>query len=239
MYWNNPIIEYCWTWPDQTDPIQESLQNGSHVLFFNPAVPVKQITNQQTLNDLLDFVNNTLDQYQDDTFNAIKTNQDTFVNLVKIHKMLPSLQMHGCLKPFLLHYTETLPFLTGTGDSRLKAFACLDGFNHVPAFISTREKHVNNFKHLQQIHNIEQFVSCCNVHTKTWFWFRFTDANAPYGLDWYEFAHPETRSFTVPDRDWCSRSFKNYILSRPKDFLLTTQWFNEEIDWDYWYNYDQ
>lgn len=239
MYWNNPIIEYCWTKPDQADPIKESSKNRHHVLFYNPAVPLLQIRKQQTLNDLLNFTNTLLDQSNVDLIKTLHQNQDVFIHLVKIHKMLPSLKTHGCLKPFLLHYTGNMPFQTGTGDSRLLAFDCINGFDHVPAFISTIKKYAKHFEHLPQIHNVQQFVSCCNVNTKMDFWFRFTDANAPYGLDWYEFAHPDTRSCTVPNRDWCLQSFKNYILSRPKMFLLTQQWFTENIDWQYWYDNDQ
>ena len=36
MYWNNPLIEIFY--PSDRDPVQESLHNNNHCIFYDPAV---------------------------------------------------------------------------------------------------------------------------------------------------------------------------------------------------------
>ena len=58
MYWNNPTIKL--TYPCNQDPIADSLHNGVHCLFYDPAIVKTQIHYTQTLQDICNWANHLI-----------------------------------------------------------------------------------------------------------------------------------------------------------------------------------
>jgi hypothetical protein len=59
--------------------------------------------------------------------------------------------------------------------------------------------------------------------------FRFTDANAPWGLDWYEYDSELTRVVT-PSQDYCVSAVRKYLEQYP-DTVFNKDWFVKLVDW--------
>ena len=75
MYWNNPLIEIFY--PSDRNPVQESLHNNNHCIFYNPTVDKNKIKSNQSLEDLCLWVNQKISQqsisgFLTDTQNQIK-----------------------------------------------------------------------------------------------------------------------------------------------------------------------
>lgn len=225
MYWNNPITQV--NWPSQLDPVQQSLHDGTHCLFYNPAMVIENIQPQQTLQQLCDLANQRLRQVSCTEFFNNTQHHDWIANIVKINLMVSSLQTMGCTKPMLLIYQNTLPFIPATGDSRLKALTCIPDIQTVPAVITTHVTQAEKFQHLQTITCFNDLAQICQVQHGTNFLFRLTDPLANYGLDWYEYEH----EVSVPSIDWCLQVLKCYLDQQSESFEFTPDWFGRNIDW--------
>jgi hypothetical protein len=226
VYWNNPTIQIAW--PADRDPIAESSHGGRHCLFFDPAVPIVHVQPQQTLTQLCEQANLRLAQSGRSSFVADQSAHDWMANLVKINMMVANLQEKGCVKPMLLAYHGALPFVPGTGDSRLKAMTRISGMTRVPAFISTSSAYRQEFSHLVCVDSLEKFAEICGARPGTGFWFRLTDDKASYGLDWYEYSN---ELISLPSTDWCVTVLQRYIDLQSNDFAFDPAWFDQAQDW--------
>ena len=121
MYWNNPLIEAHW--PGELDPIQQSLHNGQHCLFWNPHGNFKQCKTNQTLTDLSNWANSWLTQDGIDGFIAEVKNHYDIANLVKLNIWIKDIREQGIVKPMLFLHEADGTWLTGTGESRMR---CLE-----------------------------------------------------------------------------------------------------------------
>jgi hypothetical protein len=227
VYWNNPIIQI--TWPCDQDPILQSTHNGQHCLFFHPAVPLNTIQPQQTLQQLCDLANHRLDCCSRADFVQDHSAHDWMANIVKINLMVVNLLEFGCVKPVLLAFHGQLPFVPGTGDSRLKALTRIPSITTVPAFISTSVQYRAQFANLEIVDNIDKFAQHCDANAGNTFLFRLTDSSAAYGLDWYEY---DCNKVFLPSIDWCIRALQRYLYSQASDFVFSESWFHQHIEWD-------
>ena len=226
MYWNNPKIEL--TWPSERDPVKQSLHNGHHCLFYDGAVNIDHIQPQQTLEQLCAMANQRLQLVDKSLFTSDTTCHDWLANMVKINSMVQSIQQVGIVKPMLLIYSRELPFVPATGDSRLKALACLPHICTVPAIISTHKNNYKRFQHLRSLESFDDFANVCNATPGTNFVFRLTDFQADHGLDWYEYSHS---TVSVPSIDWCLHVLKNYLDHQPSSFRFSKAWFSRATMW--------
>ena len=217
MYWANPIIKI--TTLDQPSP--------DHRLFYCHNVPVSQIQPLQTLQQLCDLANQRLDKCSKNEFTNDTDSHDFVTNIVKINQMVTSLKQHGCVKPMLLHYCGSMPMISGTGDSRLKALECVSDIISVPAIISTHQKYRLPFEQYQHIQTLDQLKHVCGV-THSEFYFQFTDQSADYGVEWFEY---ENDTVPVPDTSWCLTVIQNYIDLQSSTFRFSKTWFENFIDW--------
>ena len=223
MYWNNPIVKARINVGE--DPIVSSHHCGQHCLFYNPAEPVGNMVKFVSLQETCDLANHYLGQ-----FNAVTDSGDLdkIANIVRINQFVHSLSHHGNIKPVLLHYTGSLPMPGGTGGSRIMAAERLPLIQHLSAFISTHIKYKDQFCHLEEITSLAQFARYCGADDTTEFYFRLTDNNALYGIDWYEAA---LDIVTVPGNNQCLQWLTAYVDQQPCDFKFTPNWFDQAINW--------
>lgn len=222
MYWNNPIegakvgLGY--------DIIKQSQHQGQHCLFYSHHIAINQIRSMITLASVCELANDKLSQGR-----LLSGDEDQIANIVKINQYVHSLRSIGIVKPMLLYYTGQLPYEPSTGSSRLAAASLVPGLKYVPAFISTHERFRNKFPHLREIASLSEFAEVCSVPADTEFAFRLTDANADYGIDWYEMPN---RQVPVPSIDWCLQVLGSYVNTQPQGFKFTPGWFKQRIDWE-------
>jgi hypothetical protein len=110
MYWNNPRIE-C-VWPGDQDPIAQSQHDGSHCLFYDPAVPVGHIRYQQTLQDISDWANHQIQRYGIQGFTAEPHNHYDIANIVKLNMWIAGHQQQGIVKPMMLFMMDKLSMVS-------------------------------------------------------------------------------------------------------------------------------
>jgi hypothetical protein len=232
MYWNNPLVELIW--PAITDPIADSLHDGQHCVFYNPAVDKQQIQVKQRLQDLCNWAN---DNIFSNGINEFVTNQKNYYdisNLVKLNIWVDDLPKRGSIKPMLLHYVGLPMYTPGTGESRLRALERIDSITTVSAFISTHRQYQDRFDHLESITTLDRFAEICKAIDNQNFLFRLTDKLAPYGLDWYEYNSQQTTQVT-PGEDQCVTMLSNYLAQYPKT-VFTPAWFDCLVNWDSYKN---
>jgi len=232
MYWNNPLIEL--TYPGDQDPIANSLHNGTHCIFYNPAVNKHDIHNLQSLQDLCDWANTGIVKHGWSNFLEDPENHYDLANLVKLNLWVHDLPVNGSVKPMLLTYTGgkyNSNFNSGTGASRLRAMERIPAMQTVSAFITTSFKFRSTFAHLEEVTTFIQFAELCRAVPKQKFLFRLTDPSAPFGLDWYEYDSQITASVTPGEND-CLTALTNYMRIYPT-ILFTPEWFESTIDWKF------
>lgn len=232
MYWNNPNINL--KWPNDRDIVQESLHNGVHCLFYDPAVDIQTIHCGQTLSDLCNWANRCIEVQGLDQFLKDPNNHYDIANLVKLNIWVNDLQVRGSIKPMLLQYVGTEKFNTGTGESRLRALERIKPMPTVSAFISTHARYREKFKHLEEILTFDRFAEVCQAQESQQFLFRLTDNQAPYGLDWYEYDSAKTASVT-PGQDYCVEVLTNYLKKSLVSF--SPEWFDTTVEWDSYKNF--
>jgi hypothetical protein len=231
MYWNNPIIEL--SWPSSRDPVQESLHNGNHCLFYNPAVSKHNIYNNQTLQDLCNWINTGLAD-RGMVFFKDPANFYDIANMVKLNLWVHDLPVRGSIKPMLLNYTG-LPkynsdFNSGTGASRLRAMERIESMQTVAAFITTSNQHKEKFAHLESITALDRFAELCQAVPNQQFLFRLTDSDAQFGIDWYEYNNEHTATVT-PEESYCVEALSNFAAENP-ELKFNPDWFDCTISWD-------
>jgi len=229
MYWNNPLIEL--TWPATTDPVADGLHNGQHCIFYNPAVDKNQIRVNQSLTDLCNWANCSIDKFGIKHFLSESCNHDQIANLVKLNIWVDDLPRRGNVKPLLLHYIDRPLYESGTGESRLKALERIDSMTTVSAFICTHSQYRNQFDHLESITNLDRFAEVCGAVAGQTFLFRLTDEQALYGLDWYEYNSQLTSTITPSEGD-CINAITKYFQQYPK-IIFTPEWFDQLVKWDF------
>lgn len=237
MYWNNPISDIK---SDQdSDIIELATHNGTHCLFYSDSVDLKSITKYMSLQDTCNEVNQAIAHTGLENFTKEENNHYNAANLIKINLFVKSLQTVGSVKPMLLQYSGSFPFLAGTGGTRLMAAELLPEFTHVNAFISTSTKYRDQFKHLEEVTTWARFVELCGITTRSSILLRLTAPEADYGIDWYEIdiKHYERPEIFIPQLDFCLPAIQNYLNSKEKDFIFTADWFLADINWDYWRNH--
>lgn len=226
-YWLNPIQSQSQT---NTDLVAASRHNGKHRLYYHNAVPVSGIDYTPHLSDYCDMLNNYKSQLAQD-FATTPSIAYHVANVVKINLWVHSLQTHGNVKPMLLHCIEPQRLSSATGATRLMAAELIPGFKTVAAFIDTTAAYHQYFQSFEQIHNFSQFAARCGTDTTTDFWFRLTDNQAAFGLDWYE-ASVMTPGVSVPQESWCVAAVDAYLKNQSSEFEFTMSWFKQTIDWD-------
>ena len=226
-YWLNGIKEY--TWPTDEDPINESMHNGAHCLFYNPSVHKDTITYKQSLQDICDWANSSIKEQGIDKFINTSQNWYEIANVVKLNMWVDDIRKQGIVKPMLLFYPDGEKFGINNGESRLRACTCIPKLTHVKAFISTTVEHRAKFEHLEEITTFKQFAEKCLAVDQQWFGFTLTDPEAPYGLFWYEYNSAKTAPVT-PGEKTCVDTLRNYLNSHP-DTVFTIDWFSNIVDW--------
>ena len=227
MYWNNPLIETHW--PGARDPVAESMHNGTHALFFHTHADFDNITTTQSLADLSKWANEWLEHDGIDAFAADARNHYDLANLVKLNMWIHSIREHGIIKPWLLLDSGDGKFIPGTGDSRLRCLERIPEITTTPAFISTTANRRHLYQHLEEVTTLERFAELCGAKVNQLFLFRLTDAEAPYGLYWYEYNSDTTRSVT-PSEPEAVQMFVNYYKQNPNT-RITPAWFDQHIAW--------
>ena len=228
MYWNNPIKEY--NWPSINDPIIDSLHNGTHCIFYDPMVNKNQIRVNQTLQDLCNWINNAVEKEGIESVISNPDNYNQLARIVKLNIWVDDLPRRGNVKPLLLQYIGRSLFESGTGEGRLKVLERIDSINTVTAFISTHRQYYKQFDHLESVTNFNRFAELCGANNGQSFLFRFTDEQALYGLDWYEYNSNQT-SLITPSEIYCVSVLSNYIKQHPTT-IFTPEWFDNLINWN-------
>lgn len=230
MFWNNSIEQV--TYPSNSDILFKATHNGRHCLYYDPAVDLQLIYTNQTLSALCDLANSKIKQGLDSCFND-PGNTNWLANIVKINLWVHDLPISGNAKPMLLVYSGhklyNFKSISGTGSSRLKALERVPGITHVQGFITTSREYQHKFQHLELITNFNRFAELCQAQDQQNFWFRLTDDQADYGVDWYEFDHAKTAVVT-PSESACLCALKNYLQQTPTTF--TPKWFDQKISWN-------
>jgi hypothetical protein len=232
MHWDNPLIEI--NWPSTLDPIIDSLHNGVHCLFYDPAFDQRQIQYRQKLQDLCDWANKSITTQGTTQFLSNSQNYYDIANLVKLNMWIADIQSQGIVKPMLVIYNG-IEYSVANGESRLRALECIPEVCSVRAFINTSNQYKNQFNHLEPVTTFDQFAQLCDAVNGQNFLFRLTDARAPYGLDWYEYDSQRTVLVT-PGEEYCVGAVTAYLDQHP-DTVFTVDWFAQLVDWNQYKNF--
>lgn len=227
MYWNNPTIEV--KYPGDQDPIQESFHQGSHCLFYDPAIPKNQIDAGQTLQQLCSWANNLIQDQGIAGFISNQQNHYDIANLVKLNMWVDDIRHQGVVKPMMLFINKNGRYGINNGESRLRAIERIPSIPTVFGFISTTVDQLDKLKHLERIETFDRFAEICQAVDGQQFLFTLTDTNAPYGIYWYEYNSQRTAPVT-PGESYCVMALKNYLEKHPET-VFTPEWFDTLKDW--------
>lgn len=227
MYWNNPLIEL--QWPSAQDPIHDSLHSGKHCLLYNPNFPTGLIKTSRSLEELCRWGNEWMFYDGINLFAENPENHNDMANFVRINIMLHDIRRQGIVKPCLILDEGNETYITGNGETRLRALERMPEITTIPAFISTTSDRKHLYADLQEIKTFDQLAEICKGVPEQKFIFRLTDPDAPYGLYWYEYDSPLTKTVTL-DTDRCVIQFVNYVKQHP-DIVFAPDWFDQHIDW--------
>jgi hypothetical protein len=225
-YWRNEQIIYV-------QPTDASIVGEPHCLFYDPAVSVEAIEHQ-TLEQLCTWANENIKEYGLEQFYNTERNYYDLANLVKFNMWIKDIKAQGIVKPMLLNYTGNWIYQTNTGESRLRCLEVVPDIRSVSAFITTHEKHRDRFTNLVEIKNAEQFFAICNTPAGTLYSFKFTDLQAPYGIEWFDYASKHTQDCMLSD-DRCIQSIQNYFKSHGP-VIFDRDWFCKAVDWSRYEN---
>lgn len=227
MYWNNPLIEL--QWPSAQDPIRDSLHGGKHCLFYNPAFPLDILGSNRPLEELCRWGNEWMFYDGIERFAEFTDNHFDMANFVKINILLHDMKRQGIVKPCLILDEGNGSYITGNGETRLRALERMPEITAIPAFISTTSDRKHLYADLQEIETFDQLAKICKSVPEQKFIFRLTDPDAPYGLYWYEYDSPLTKTVTL-DTERCVTQFINYVKQH-SDIVFSPEWFDQHIDW--------
>ena len=228
MYWDNPQIKL--TYPSDQDPIRQSLHDGAHCLFYDPAIPKSQIAYKQSLQDICDWANEQIKHYSIDGFFSDPLNHYEIANIVKLNMWINDIRKQGIIKPILTYYDGNEKLGINNGESRLRALERIPGIDTLRGFISTTVVHAHRFDHLEQVHTFEKFAQICQAVDQQKFMFTLTDHEAPYGLFWYEYDSRRTMQVT-PGETYCVEVLRLYLIQYP-DIEFTPEWFDILVRWE-------
>lgn len=226
MYWNNDILEV--NWPSDQDPIVRATHGGQHCLFYNPTAKFDQVVTNQRLADLVWWANHWIEKRGIDEFVSDSRNHYDIANIVKLNMWIADIRRQGIVKPWLLQDQANGTFVAGTGDSRLRCLERLPHITSVPAFVATHQSRAALYQDLEPVTTFDRFAEICGAKTGQLFLFRYTDAQALYGLYWYEYNSDRTR-WVTPQELRCVQAFVDHYRKCPQ--LISPQWFDQEIDW--------
>lgn len=226
-YWNYPLIEL--RWPSAQDPVKQSLHNGAHCLFWNPAATLDNIKTNQRLQDICDWATRWLATDGPEEFARIEHNHYDLANLVKLNLWVRDIRVQGIVKPWLMLDQGDGSFLAGNGDSRLRCLERIPEIKTVPAFVATTSARANLYSDLEPVKSFDQFAALCNAVPGQEFLFRLTDSAAPYGMYWYEFNSNRTRNVTLGQDQAVAIVLKYFLDTGIRE--ITPQWFDQDIDW--------
>lgn len=226
MYWSNPLIET--RWPCEGDPLQELL-GDQHCLFWQPEFDFRKnkLCTNQTLADLCDWTTQALLRGVDD-FVGERRNHYNIANLVKLNLWAADIRQQGIIKPWMILDWGDTRYEAGTGDTRLLLCEVMPEIQSVKAFISTHQHRAHLYRHLESVHHFDRFAELCGADHDQHFLFRPTDAQAPFGIYWYEYDSRHTR-YVTPSETWCVAVFTKYIRSNPVN--ITPQWILDPVSW--------
>lgn len=233
MYWNNPLEQV--QYPATSNIIFNATHGGRHCLFWNPAARLNNLSTNQRLKDLCDWANSTR---QTKGTHAFLTEPSCFydiANLVKLNMWVHDIRRQGIIKPWLIQDLGDQGFRTGTGDSRLRCLERIPEIQTVPAFITTHSSRAHLYQDLEPVESFEHFAELCNAVPGQEFLFRLTDADAPYGIEWYEYDSSHTRAVT-PGEPEAVGMMAEYF-SRHPEIKITPEWFDQLIDWSQYQPY--
>ena len=142
---------------------------------------------------------------------------------------IQDIREQGIIKPWLLLDQGDGTFLAGNGDSRLRCLERIPEIQTVASFVSTTANRKHLYQELEQVTTFERFAELCGATYNNTFLFRLTDAEAPYGLYWYEFNSEHTRSVTPSEVDAIDMFVKYY--KQHQGIVITPAWFDQRIDW--------
>jgi hypothetical protein len=227
MYWNNPLEQV--QYPGPSDVIFKAAHGGQHCLFWNPQSRFDHISTAQRLADLCAWANHGR---QTQGTHAFLTNPKCFydiANLVKLNMWIHDIRRQGIVKPWLIQDLGDGSFQSGNGDSRLRCLERIPEIRTVSAFISTHACRAHLYSNLEPVDTFDRFAELCGAESGQEFLFRLTDADAPYGIDWYEYNSSRTRSVT-PGEDQAVGMMTKYFAAHP-EVNFTPEWFDQVIDW--------
>jgi hypothetical protein len=205
-------------------------------LFFDSAFDHGQIQYQQRLTDLGNWANQLITQQGIEEFLHNSANHYDIANLVKLNLWIKDIRQQGIIKPMLIHYDQKI-YTAATGESRLRALECVPAVLSVTAFINTRVENQDQFDHLELVTTFDQFAQLCCADAGQQFLFRFTDAQAAHGIDWYEYDSKKTAAVT-PGNDQCVALMQEYLQQYP-GAIFDTQWFSTLVNWGQYKNYQE
>lgn len=215
----------------EIDAIKTAIQQGRQQIIFVENFPVSHISPYYTLDEFVLMVN------QD---NLLPCGREIFMNqtdakptvdpaqIVKINRLYHSIQNQKIVKPMLLDF-QGGKFRPNTGDSRMRALSLLPHIRYTPAFVTFNSDHTIPFSGVK-ITDFDTFAKATGVPNNTNFWFTLDDNNK---IIWYEVdLHTDIPCAGQQFADWCRSRFADYIKTQDDDFLISRQWFTEEINWD-------
>jgi hypothetical protein len=230
---DNPIQTF--RWPNEQDPIAQSLHSGKHCLFYDGVFDHSKITYEQKLQDLCNWANFGIKEYGVSGFLKEKNHHYDIANLVKLNIWIHHIRDSGIVKPMLIWYLGNEKYIATNGESRLRVLECIPQITTVTGFISTTAEHKEKFKHLKPVTTFDLYADLCGACKGQEFYFRIANDDAPYGIDWYEFNSEKTRVVT-PSEDYCVAAVAEYLKKHP-DTEFTPEWFSILVGWNQYKNF--
>ena len=191
------------------------MKKRTHCLLYHPRVSVKFINPVVNLDQLITFVN------------ADRTNKNLLAKTVRLNWMVKNLKHEPIYKP-LLTVLRAGKLVTATGDTRLQAIELNPHITYVSCLVSLPLELQENFKYWDTVVDQKNLAAYLNIDIDDIIvnkdWNRFE-------LDWIEFALPDTAKH-MHDEEQRLRMINNYLITQPKDFKFSREWFKTAIDWN-------
>lgn len=221
-YHNHIVTAPAYGHSDAWDQMQ---QRGQHVILHHSEMPLEHIQRVLTLASACERANGWL--CADQLFEP-GPHANEVANLVRINLCYHSLVRLGNVKPMLLQYLGSMPLQAATGGTRMAALELIPECRSVGAFVSTHHRWAEQWRHLEQVTSWDRFCELAAADPDSMVSVRMTDAEADYGLDWYEVSVGQV---AVPGDDLCLRALECYLDQQPRDFRFSPDWFTQTIAW--------
>lgn len=192
-------------------------------------MPKQQLRQPRKLQDICDYINERIQYNGIDGLVADAKVHYEIANVVKINIWINDIKKQGVVKPMLLFYDGGDEYGVNTGDTRMRAIERIPSIPSFRSFISTSAQYRSKFQHLVEVTSFNQFAELCEAVTGQQFLFTLTDAQAPYGLFWFEYNSQRTTAIT-PGQDWCVDVFYNFYQQH-NTTIFTPEWFDILVPW--------